>query len=76
MCHRYHGNIGAGNVKPRDLKIKTEIRKIVSVWARSSQQGVFHDVVQSSEISIWKAAGGAEKQMHFPRCLKNPFEEG
>jgi hypothetical protein len=34
MCHRYHGNIGAGNVKPRDLKIKTEIRKIVSVWAR------------------------------------------
>jgi hypothetical protein len=76
MCHRYHGNTGAGNVKPRDLKIKTEIRKIVSVWARSSQQGVFHDVVRSSEISIWKPAGSAEKQMHFPRCLKNPLEEG
>ena len=76
MCHRYHGNTGAGNVKPRDLKIKTEIRKIVSVWARSSQQGVFHDVVRSSEISIWEPAGSAEKQMHFPRCLKNPLEEG
>jgi hypothetical protein len=24
---------------------------------------------------IWKAVSSAEKQMHFPRCLKNPFEE-
>ena len=39
MCHRYHGNTGAGNVKPRDLKIKTEIRKIVSVGARKLPAG-------------------------------------
>jgi hypothetical protein len=36
MCHRYHGNTvgGARNVKPRDLKTKAEIRKIVTVGAR------------------------------------------
>ena len=77
MCHRYHGTIGAVNVKPRDLKIKTEIRNIVSVWARKLPAGGAPlNVVRSSDVSIWKAAGGAEKQMHFPRCLKNPFEEG
>ena len=79
MCHRYHGNTvgGARNVKPRDLKIKTEIRKIVSVGARKLPAGGAPlNVVRSSDVSIWKAAGGAEKQMHFPRCLKNPFEEG
>jgi hypothetical protein len=79
MCHRYCGNTvgGARNVKPRDLRVKTEIRKIVSVGARKLPAGGTPlNVVRSSEISIWKAAGGAEKQMHFPRCLKNPFEEG
>ena len=41
MCHRYHGNTGARNlnVKPRDLKIKTEIRKIVSVGSRKLPAG-------------------------------------
>ena len=37
---------------------------------------VIQDVVRSSEISIWKAAGGVEEQMYSPRCLKNPFEKG
>ena len=37
---------------------------------------VIQDVVRSSEISIWKAAGGVEEQMYSPQCLKNPFEKG
>ena len=32
--------------------------------------------VRSSEVSIWKAAGGVEEQMYSPQCLKNPFEKG
>jgi len=40
MCHRYHGNIGAGNVKPRDLKIKTEIRKkSISMGEEATSRG-------------------------------------
>jgi len=37
---------------------------------------VIQDVVRSSEISIWKAAGGVEEQMYSPQCLKNLFEKG
>ena len=77
MCHRYHGNTGAGNVKPRDLKIKNRNRKnSIGVGEEATSRGYSTDVVRSSDVSIWKAAGSAEKQMHFPRCLKNPFEEG
>jgi len=78
MCHIDRENTRARNVKPRDLRAKTEIRNlIISVGARKLPAGgTLLNVDRSIDVSNWKTVGSAEKQMHFPRCLKNPFEEG
>jgi hypothetical protein len=34
---------------------------------------VIQDVVRSSEISIWKAAGGVEEQMYSPQTLSRHY---
>ena len=67
MCHVDRETTGARTMKPRDLRAKTEIKKIISVGARKLPAGGAPlNVVRSSDVSIWKAAGSAEKQMHFP----------
>ena len=77
MCHIDRETTGARNMKPRDLRAKTEIRKIISGGARKLPAGgALLNVDRASDVPIFKAVGSAEKQMHFPRCLKNPFEEG
>ena len=38
------------------------------------EERVLHDVIRSSEISIWKAAGGVEQQMHSPLSEKSVRE--
>ena len=77
MCHIDRETTGARNMKPRDLRAKTEIKKIISVGARKLPAGgALLNVDRSIDVSNWKTVGSAEKQMHFPRCLKNPFEEG
>ena len=77
MCHVDRETTGARNMKPRDLRAKTEIKKIISVGARKLPAGgALLNVDRSNDVPIWKAAGGAEKKMYFPRCLKNPLEEG
>ena len=49
---------------------------IISVGARKLPAGgTLLNVDRSIDVSNWKTVGSAEKQMHFPRCLKNPFEE-
>ena len=61
-------------MKPRDLRAKT--KKKISVSARKLQAGgALLTVDPSSDVLIWKAVGSAGKQMHFPRCLKSPFEK-
>ena len=37
--------------------------------------GALLTVNLSSDVLIWEAVGSAGKQMHFPRCLKSPFEK-
>ncbi len=63
MCHIDRENTGARNVKPRDLRAKTEIRKIISVGARKLPAGgTLLNVDRSSDVPIWKAVGSAESK--------------
>jgi hypothetical protein len=49
---------------------------MVSVNERKLQEGgTLLTVDPSSDVLIWKAVGSAGEQMHFPRCLKSPFEK-
>jgi hypothetical protein len=42
MCHRYHGDTGAGNVKPRDLRIKNRNRKnSIGMGEEATSRGYF-----------------------------------
>ncbi len=74
--YRDRETTGERNMKPRDFRAKTEIKQIITVGARKLPAGgALLNVDRSSDVNIWKAVSSAEKQMHFPRCLKNPFEE-
>ena len=76
MCHIDRETSRARKMKPRDLRAKTELKKKISVGARTLPAGgTLLNVDRSSDVLIWEAIGSAGKQMHFPRCLKSPFEK-
>ena len=66
MCHVDRETTGARNMKPRDLRAKTEIRKIISGGARKLPAGgALLNVDRSRDVLIWEAVGRAGKQMHY-----------
>jgi hypothetical protein len=74
MCHLDRETSQAEMMKPRDLGAETE-KKLISVSEGKLYVGsTVLTENPSSDVPNWKAVGSAGKQMHFPRCLKSPFE--